>query len=175
MIDVITTTTTSNDCNPGGGYQEPVPSSETTYEEVIGDRPDDYSDLYTTGLLQTNTLAALPTNWPNLTAGSYRNLTSDELTLSIRESGYQWAFKVPKVGSGQCYGIDWIERFTPAGGGAAVDVERNWEWDREIPEGYDPEDAETWPVTPWFDIEIPATNGTTLVVDVVAYCRDCAA
>ena len=74
------------------------------------------SNEYTTAQLTTNTTAALPSwddDWDD-TAGSFRNLTTNELTLSIRESKYRFRFKVPKVGSGKCYKLDWVERFIPA-------------------------------------------------------------
>jgi hypothetical protein len=76
-----------------------------------------YYDEYTTAQLITNTTAAIPAwddDW-NDTAGSYRNLTAnEEQTLSIRESKYRFRFKVPKVGNGSCYKLEWVERFIPA-------------------------------------------------------------
>jgi hypothetical protein len=123
------------------------------------------SDEYTTAQLITNTTAALPAwddDW-NDTAGSYRNLTTNELTLSIRESKYRFRFKVPKVGSGSCYKLDWVERFTPSPSGDPVDTVKTWTWDGTIPGGYDPDDSATWPLSPEYTIPTPATNGTTLV------------
>lgn len=130
------------------------------------------SDEYITADLIANTLAALPAfddDWDD-TAGSYRNLTTDERTYSIRESRYRIVFTVPKVGSGTCYKVTWIERFTPAVG-SVVDTPRCAIWDGTllvagtgiIGDG----------TNPYFEVPIPATNGTTTVVDVVAVCRGC--
>jgi hypothetical protein len=89
-----------------------------TYEQevVVPFGPDLYELPYTTDQLKDETLAALPAwddDW-NDTAGSYRNLTTDELTLSIRESKYRFRFKIPKIGNGSCYKLEWVERFIPA-------------------------------------------------------------
>lgn len=131
---------------------------------------------YLTADLITNTMAALPAfdgDWDD-TAGSYFNLTSNELTNSIREGKYRFRFKIPKVGIGRCYRIEWIERFTPETG-EPTDTPKNFQWDGITPEGYDPEDIDTWPTTGEFTIAIPETNGTTTVVDAAAYCRGCTA
>lgn len=80
------------------------------------------SDEYTTNLLKSNTVAAFPAyddDW-NDTAGSFANLSSDELSYAARESRYRHIFPVPKVGSGTCYRLEWVERFI-AEAGVAVD------------------------------------------------------
>jgi len=140
------------------------------------------SDEYTTGELIASVLAALPAwdnDW-NDTAGSYYDLTSDELTNSIRESRYRFRFKIPKVGSGTCYMITWLEVFTPEEGDPA-ETEMCAIWDGNIPEDYDPDDPSTYPIigdgaNPYFEVPIPATNGTTTVDpdSIVAVCRGCA-
>lgn len=143
---------------------------------------NDFSDEYTTATLKTNTVAALPAydnDW-NDTAGSFANLSTDELTYSIRESRYRLRFKIPLIGFGDCYKVTWIERFTPEGGGAPTDTARCDIWDGTIPPGYDPDNSATWPVLPsaspfYYELPVPSTDGTTTVVSVVAECRDCSA
>lgn len=150
---------------PGGSGQSYTLSGEIT---------NTLSDEYTTAQLLANTIAALPSwdnDW-NDTSGSYFNLTSNELTNSIREGKYRFRFKLPKVGAGKCYRIEWVERFTPETGDP-VDTDKDWQWDGVTPEGYDPDDAETWPTSEEFLVAIPETNGTITVVDVVATCRGC--
>jgi hypothetical protein len=144
------------------------------FQFTTGTVTETKSDEYTTAELLANALAALPDfddDW-NDTAGSYANTTADNLTRSIREGKYRFRFRIPKVGLGTCYRVEWIERFTPEVG-EPVDTPMEWQWDGTAPEGYDPEDSTTWPVVE-FLAAIPETNGTTDVVDVIAYCRGCA-
>lgn len=122
---------------------------------LIIDITDTLSDEYTTSELLTNTEAALPSfpgTWTG-TAGSYFNLTTDELTNSIRESKYRFSFTIP---SGSCYRIDWIEDGTPktwqyTGGGTPGDI------------GYSDE----------YTIPIPSINRTATVTDVTFSCDTC--
>lgn len=75
------------------------------------------SDEYTTTLLKTNTTAALPAwddDW-NDTAGSFANLTTDELSYAMREGRYRFRFRLPRVGN-RAYRLSWIEQFIPAAG-----------------------------------------------------------
>ncbi len=164
VISSATETTATGD---GFCYDQGVFAQRTT-----GTVTEIKSDEYTTADLLANTLAALPAfddDWDD-TAGSYANTTTDELTRSIRESRYRITFTVPKVGSGTCYKVTWIERFTPAAG-SVVDNPRCAIWDGTllvagtglIGDGPDP----------YFSVPIPSTNGTTTVVDVVAVCRGC--
>lgn len=83
------------------------------------------SNEYTTALLKTNAVAALPSydnDW-NDTAGSYANLSTDEVTYSIRDARYRFRFKIPKVGFGLCYRVNWVERFIPEAGVGITSVE----------------------------------------------------
>ncbi len=140
------------------------------------------SDEYLTSALKTNTVAALPAyddDW-NDTAGSYANLSTDEITYSIRESRYRFRFKIPKVGFGTCYKLTWIERFTPEAGGSPTDTPRCIIWDGVTPSGYDPDTPSTYPIlgdgtNPYFSVPIPTSDGTTTVENVVAECLRCTA
>lgn len=112
-----------------------------TYAEYIQNRPatgcsgiSEYgvdnnnttlSNEYTNALLKSNTVAALPTydnDW-NDTAGSFANLSTDELTYSIRESRYRLRFKIPITGSGLNFRASWVERFIAEAGVALTSVE----------------------------------------------------
>lgn len=88
-------------------------------------RDREYSNPYTTAQLKINTLAALPTfddDW-NDSAGSFANLSTDELTYSIRESRYRLRFKIPQVRTGKLYRATWVERFIPEAGVGITSVE----------------------------------------------------
>jgi len=157
------------------------PSGISNARHLFSDITETFSDPYTTANLLADTLAALPAfddDWDD-TAGSYYDLTSDELTNSIRESRYRFRFKIPKVGRGTCYKIKWTEVFMPEEGDP-VETERCAIWDGTIPEGYDPDDPSTWPIigdgtNPYFELAIPEENGT-ITVDpdsIVAVCRGC--
>jgi hypothetical protein len=83
------------------------------------------SDEYTTAQLITNTPAALPAydnDW-NDTAGSFANLSANELSYSIRESRYRLRFKIPQVRTGKLYRATWVERFIPEAGTTITSVE----------------------------------------------------
>lgn len=84
-----------------------------------------YTDEYLTSTFMADVVAGLPawdSDW-NDTAGSFANLSTDELTYSIRESRYRLRFKIPLVGSGTCYRISWVERFIPEAGVGIDSVE----------------------------------------------------
>lgn len=83
------------------------------------------SSEYTTADLKTNTVAALPAyddDW-NDTAGSFANLSTDELSYSIRESRYRFRFKIPKVNTGKNLRASWVERFIAEAGVGVSSVE----------------------------------------------------
>jgi hypothetical protein len=117
----------------------------------------------------------------NDTPGSFRNVeTSGAVSAaSIRESRYRLRFKIPKVGFGTCYHATWVERFTPEGGGTPTDTPRNWQWaEGDIPEDYDPDDPITYPIAGesgngYFELPVPAADGTTTVEDIEVFCRNC--
>jgi hypothetical protein len=128
------------------------------------DSTDDYenhrvftlSDEYTTDALKANTLAALgsfPGTWSG-TAGSYFNLTTDELTNTIREAKYRFQYTVP---SGSCYRIEWLED----------GVAKSWTWGGTGTPG-------ATAYTPEYTIPIPTTNSTATVTSVTYSCTGCA-
>lgn len=101
------------------GYCNPVEEAQLQWSSDI---TKTISNLYTTDDLITNTVAALPAfddDW-NDTAGSFANLSTDELSYAARKSRYRHIFPVPKVGSGTCYRLEWVERFI-AEAGVALD------------------------------------------------------
>lgn len=53
------------------------------------------------------------------------------------------------------------------------DTEREWEWDGEVPEGYDPEDPETWLLTEVHTVTVPDGWRWHLAC-VSSECRGCA-
>lgn len=83
------------------------------------------SSEYTTSALIANAIAALPAyddDW-NDTAGSTRNVSTDELSVALRESRYRHRFKIPKVGFGTCYRLEWVERFIAEAGVSLTSAE----------------------------------------------------
>lgn len=153
------------------------PSGNLTEKEADYTRVIEYSDEYSTDALITDTLAALPAfddDWDD-TSGSSRNLTTNELTFSVREAKYRFRFQIPtsRKRVNTCYVLEWVERFTPLGGGAATDTPKTWTWDGTIPEDYDADDSATWPLSPEYTISIPEANGTTTVAELEAICDEC--
>lgn len=131
----------------------------TTYSDPLPAHTDTYSSEYTTAALLTNTAAALSaytSTWTG-TAGSYYNLTTDELTNSIRQAKYRFQFTVPEAcGAAMCYKIDWME------GGTAKSYTYT---------GTDP--AGTVLYTGEYEIPIPITNSTVTVTGITATCTGC--
>lgn len=124
-----------------------------------------YGSPYSTSLLISNTNAALEaqsyTAWGNsYLQASSRNLDPSESSYAIAEAQYRFRFKVPKVGNGSKYIITWVERFSPEGGGTPTDTVKTFTWDGVIPDGYDPADFETFPMSDEYTLAIPATDGT---------------
>lgn len=174
VVVTVTSSTVTTAAGDGICYDQGLYASKLT-----GTVTETKSDEYTTIQLVSNTEAALPAfddDW-NDTAGSLRELTSNQLTYSIRDSRYRFTFPIPRSGVGTCYKIEWIERFTPEEGDP-VDTPMCMIWDGVTPEGYDPADSDTWPVigdgtNDYFELPPPEENGETTVVEVVAKCRGC--
>lgn len=100
-------------------------STTYTYANPVTPLGSIYSNEYTTALLKTNTVAALPAyddDW-NDTAGSLANLSTDEISYNIRESRYRLRFKIPKVKTGKNLRASWVERFIAEAGVAVASVE----------------------------------------------------
>lgn len=92
--------------------------------------------------------------------------------LYLRKTRFRFRFPVPLAGH---YRITWTLEYEPlkinlgAGGGDpafVVDDDpeegnepseevQSYQWDGEVPEGYDVEDEETWPLSPWFELPTP--------------------
>lgn len=101
-----------------------TPTSATTGTYSIGGSVA-LSDEYLTSELIAQAIAefpAYPGTWLG-TAGSFRNLSTDELSVAIREDRYRHIFPVPLVGSGTCYRLSWVERFIPEAGVALTSAE----------------------------------------------------
>ena len=99
--------------------------SPVTNQIRSGTATEVLSDEVTAAVLRTATIAALPAydnDWDD-TAGSYANLSSDELSLSIRESRYRLRFKIPKTNTGLNYRAFWVERFIAEAGVGITSVE----------------------------------------------------
>jgi hypothetical protein len=80
---------------------------------------------YTTPQFISNTIAALtpfPGTWSG-TAGSFLNVSTDELSAAARASRYRHQFPIPKIGSGTCYRLSWVERFIAEAGVALTSAE----------------------------------------------------
>lgn len=160
-------------------------STSRTYRTcaTTNDLTETLSNEYTTALLRTNAVLALPSypgTFTSSSPGSFANVSSDELSCAVRESRYRLRFKIPLIGFGTCYKVTWKERFTPEGGGTSIDTDRCDIWNGTTPSGYDPDDSTTWPVLPsvapyYYELPVPSTDGTTTVVSIVAECRDCSA
>ncbi len=109
------------------------------------------SNEYTTAHLIADTISALP-SYPGTfsTSGScssYRNLSSDELTYSLRR--FKYKFILPDLTGIECYKITWLEGATP----------REYEWN-----GTDTETPVYGPV------EEPASNGSVFINTIVFDC-----
>ena len=110
------------------------------------------SNEYTTAMLISNTIGALPP-YPGTFTGScsaYRNLSSDETSYSIQRFEYKFTFDAAT----ESFVIHWIERFTPADNGSPSDTSR----------------CEQVPVdateTSVHEVLEPTSNGTITIEDV---------
>lgn len=107
------------------------------------------SNEYTTALLISDTEAALP-SYPGTYSGtcsSLRDLSSSELTYTIRR--FKYKFILPDLTGIACYELSWLEGSTPM----------TYTWN-----GTDTETPVYGPV------DEPATNGTVEITAIVADC-----
>jgi len=114
---------------------------------------ENLSEEYTTALLVSTTIAALP---PYLgtyfgSCSAVRNLSSDESSYSIQR--FKYKFTIPTALSNDLH-IYWTERFTPIGGGSPTDTAKN----TVIGVGSTESSL--------FEVLEPSTNGTTTVVNI---------
>lgn len=125
------------------------PSSPSGFRRTVGTGTDTLSNEYTTTLLISNVLAALP-SYPGTFAGTcsaLRDLSSDELTYTIRR--FKYKFILPTLTGYDCYKITWLEGSTPM----------SYLWN-----GTDTETPVYGAVTE------PVTNGTIGISSLVASC-----
>lgn len=103
----------------------PAKSTTVTDTDEVADAPDpEYSDEYTTEMLREKLLDDLPAfddDW-NDTPGSFYNVSTDEASASGRKSRYRLRFKIPKVNTGLCYRLEWVERFIAESGVGVTSV-----------------------------------------------------
>jgi hypothetical protein len=118
------------------------------------------SNEYTTAQLITATQAAMPSGWPNTTAGSLRSLSSNELTYSERESEWRVTLPIDLV-AGRSYRLFYVVRFTPDTGPAVDEPE-----DFIAISGDDAGD----PIA-WQPLAVPDDNGTNSVILVRWECE----
>lgn len=153
-----------------------VPQGMTAPPSVnaTGESTESLSSEYTDALLFTDTAAAVPAYSGSFTQGvstAFNDFSTNHLTLTLRKMEYYLAHKIPLIGT--CYKLEWVERFTPDGGGMPVDTPRSYTWDGVTPSGYDPNDPDTWPVTTTYDAGFPSDEGVISIADTVATCKGC--
>ncbi len=119
-----------------------------------------FTTEYTTELLESNTIAALPDfsgfDGPHDQPGqgtscsAIRNLGSDEVSYSIQRFKYKFIFGAATA----AFTIYWTERFAPSGGGGFTDTDK--------------QETETIGNTESsvFEIDEPDSNGTTTIVNI---------
>ena len=119
---------------------------------------EELSDEYTTGDLIWYTTGALP-SYPGTWAGdclALRDLAADEMSYSIQR--FRYKLQLPSMVGITTAHIAWVERFTPAGGGAPIDTPKSYDWDGSSTE------------TGEYYVSEPVTNGMIEVVDIVMTC-----
>lgn len=108
-----------------GGQSCDISSPTPPDKYCVNTRVATLSEEYTTADLVTNAIAALPAypgTWSG-TPGSFRNISTDELSIAIRQARYRLIFPVPLVGPGTCYRLAWVERFIAEVGVALTSAE----------------------------------------------------
>jgi hypothetical protein len=100
---------------------------------------------------------------------------ADQVGLAIRNLRYRFRFSVPT--SGQGIRFTWSLRWTPrtrvAGAwvdGTPTDQAQHWRWDKTVPPGYDADDIFTWPLSPWFYVPQPTSNGIFSIESIESIC-----
>ena len=119
-----------------------------TQQITSGTATETLSSEYSTADLITYTVAALPSypgTWSG-TCSSYRNLTTDELTYSIRR--FKYRFQLPTLTGFASYVINWFEGSTPM----------SYTWNG----------TDTY--TPEYTVNEPGSNGTVVVSAATYSC-----
>jgi hypothetical protein len=121
-----------------------------SYNEVVC--PPSYSNEYTTEMLISNTIAALPPYPGTFTevCSAYRNLPPEETSYTVRRFRYKFTF----AAAAQPFVIHWVERFTPEGNGSPSDTSQS----EQIPIGATESSLH--------EVLEPASNGTVTIEDV---------
>lgn len=149
--DCANTTTATTITNVGNGVCLDNVAVSGTVTETL-------SNEFTTALLISDTQAAMPSfpgTWAD-TPVTIRDLSSDETTYAEQQAQYK--FELPSMAGVTSYGIAWVERFTPYGGGGATDTPRSYTWDGVATE------------TGVYTLPVPSTNGETHIEDIVITC-----
>ncbi len=110
-----------------------------------------------------------------VTLHSYWSYLPTSSNLSYGESRYAFRFAPP---GNRRYSVRWTVYWTPQtwNGSDFVDgtpeeiSTEQWRWDGVILEGYDPEDGETWPQSPWFELPRASEQGYYSIGDVASAC-----
>lgn len=160
-------------------------TNSTTFSTVEGETCDITSEWtqpptevrtlsgeYTTAALIARLLAAIPSyddDWDDGSPSASFSLAANEASAYAEKCKYKGRFLPTASG---CLFARWTERFTPTTG-SPTDTPQTFTWTGEIPEGFDPEDPETWIETGEYALDIPASNGTVSIVDLEVTC-DCA-
>lgn len=164
------TVTTDKVVNTSCDEGSPCTGSYELYGKVT---VETLEEEYTTEMLISGMSSSMPDfddDWDDGSPSASFNLSENENDVSASKSKYKGRFQPTPTG---CFFVRWIERFTPEGGGEPVDTPKEFTWNGVVPGDYDPEDPETWPETPVYNLDIPAADGIVTVVDVESTC-DCA-
>jgi hypothetical protein len=118
------------------------------------------SSEYTTSDLETDVTNAIPAFSGSFSSGSctgaFYDKTSDEFTITKRKMQYKFTFS--SISGYSCFKITWNETFTPEGGGSSTSTAKSYLWN-----GTDTE-------TPVYTIDVPVSQGTTTITNVVQSC-----
>lgn len=147
-----TTYTITNDgvCYPSGGESF----------KKSGEAVETLSDEFSTAELLSRVDGALDfISYPGTWAGdcfALRDLTDDEVTYTIQR--FKYKFILPDLTGYSSYTINWVERFTPEGGGSPTDTPRSYTWNGT--------DTETSVRT----VLEPVADGIIEIVDIEVEC-----
>lgn len=150
--DAVTETATNHhqNCHATGIY-----TGSDSYDEQL-------SNEYTTALLKSNTIAALPaypgTYASDCDVGAVYNLSDDEESFTVRREKYKIQFS-----AAACAGmvVTWKEHFVASPSGTVTDTNKTFTCSGGETE------------TGVYTIPDPTVNGTTTITSIVVDCSDC--